>query len=86
MDPPASVLRGRLAREWLSAGPAWIPLPGDRHADVLGPLLTLSGVQGDLVPDAHLAPLAVEHSLTRCSTGGDFGRFPGLRWENPHGA
>ena len=36
-----------------------------------------------LVPDAHLAALAVEHGLTLCSTDGDFARFPGLRWENP---
>ena len=36
-----------------------------------------------LVPDAHLASLAIEHGLTCCSTDGDFARFPGLKWENP---
>ena len=36
-----------------------------------------------LVPDAHLAALAIEHGLTCCSTDGDFSRFPGLKWENP---
>jgi predicted nucleic acid-binding protein len=37
----------------------------------------------DLVPDAHLAALALEHGLTVYSTDGDFARFPGLAWENP---
>ena len=36
-----------------------------------------------LVPDAHLAALAIEHGLTLCSTDGDFVKFPGLRWQNP---
>lgn len=37
----------------------------------------------NLIPDKHLAALAVEHGLILCSTDGDFGRFPGLRWRNP---
>jgi predicted nucleic acid-binding protein len=36
-----------------------------------------------LIPDAHLAALAIEHGLTLCSTDGDFARFPGLKWTNP---
>ena len=36
-----------------------------------------------LVPDAHLAALAIEHGLSLCSCDGDFARFPGLTWENP---
>ena len=36
-----------------------------------------------LVPDAHLAALAIEHGLILCSTDGDFARFPGLHWRNP---
>jgi uncharacterized protein len=39
--------------------------------------------RADLVTEAHLAALAIEHGLTLCSTDGDFARFPGLRWENP---
>ena len=38
---------------------------------------------GRLVPDAHLAALAIEHGLTLCSTDGDFAKFPGLKWLNP---
>ena len=36
-----------------------------------------------LVPDAHLAALAIEHGLVLCSADADFARFPGLRWHNP---
>jgi hypothetical protein len=68
---------------WLSAEPVWTPEPTERHAEVFGQLLVLPGVYGNLVPDAHLAALAIEHGLTLCSTDGDFARFPGLVWNNP---
>ena len=68
---------------WLACGAAWIPQPTERHAEVLGGLLALPGVHGNLVTDAHLAALAIEHGLTLCSTDGDFARFPGLRWVDP---
>jgi toxin-antitoxin system PIN domain toxin len=68
---------------WLTSETVWIPQPTERHADILGEFLALSGVHGNLVPDAHLAALAVEHGLTLCSTDGDFARFQGLRWLNP---
>jgi toxin-antitoxin system PIN domain toxin len=68
---------------WLSAETAWMPEPTERHAAVLGELLALPGVYGNLVTDAHLAALAIEHGLTLCSTDGDFARFPGLTWLNP---
>ncbi|HZB50761.1 MAG TPA: type II toxin-antitoxin system VapC family toxin [Mycobacteriales bacterium] len=68
--------------DWLDAAPAWIPVPTDRHAEVLGSLVpAVSGP--NLWPDAHLAALAVEHGLTVMSTDGDFARYPGVRWENP---
>jgi len=68
---------------WLACETAWIPQPAERHADILGKLLEAPGVQANLVQDAHLAALAIEHGLILCSTDGDFGRFSGLRWENP---
>ena len=53
------------------------------HAGLLGELLALPGVQANLVPDAHLAVLAIQHGLILCSTDSDFARFPRLRWTNP---
>jgi uncharacterized protein len=71
---------------WLNRETVWIPQPAERHAELLGQLLAIPGVQANLVPDAHLAALAIEHGLMLCSTDGDFARFPGLRWLNPLGA
>lgn len=75
----------RQVEAWLAVDSVWIPQPTERHATVLGPLLAASGAQANLVPDAHLAALAIEHGLQLCSTDGDFGRFAGLRWLNPLG-
>lgn len=69
--------------EWLDCEPAWIPEATERHREVLGLLLAGSGMQANLVPDAHLAALAIEHGLILCSTDGDFARFDNLRWQNP---
>ena len=73
----------RQVTEWLECDAAWIPLPGTRHPEVLGGLFANAIVTSRLVPDAHLAALAIEHGLTLCSTDGDFARFPGLKWVNP---
>ena len=73
----------RQALAWLEAERVWIPQPTERHREILGKLLAAPGVHANLVPDAHLAALAIEHGLILCSTDGDFARFAGLRWENP---
>jgi uncharacterized protein len=70
-------------RSWLASEAAWIPLPGARHTEVFGQLLDRRFMTSRLVPDAHLAALAIEHGLTLCSSDGDFAKFPGLKWENP---
>lgn len=69
--------------DWLDCEAAWIPEPTERHRAVIGSLLLGSGIQANLVPDAHLASLAIEHGLILCSTDGDFARFRNLRWQNP---
>lgn len=73
----------RQVEAWLALPQVWIPTPSDRHRSLLSELLRDLSVVGGLVMDAHLAALALEHGLRLCSTDGDFGRFPGLRWENP---
>lgn len=70
------------AREWLRLPQTWIPLPTDRHATLMTKLLEGES-RGDLVSDAHIAALALEHGLTVCSTDRDFARFAGVRWEDP---
>lgn len=72
----------RQVEEWLALPAVWIPLPADRHRSILAGLLA-GEIRSDLVMDAHLAALALEHGLVLCSTDRDFSRFAGLRWENP---
>lgn len=74
------------AERWLACDPAWIPSVSERTAVVLGDLLRRTGATGNLIPDAQLAALAIEHGLTVISADTDFARFPGVRWENPVGA
>lgn len=71
-----------IVRAWLALTPTWVPQPTDRHAETLAELVARE-TKADLVPDAHLAALAIEHGLTLCSTDRDFARFEGLRWTDP---
>lgn len=70
---------------WLSHPVTTVIEPTPRHAAVLRDLLSGSGTAGNLVADAHLAALAIEHGAELCSADRDFGRFRGLRWTNPLG-
>lgn len=69
--------------DWLAADAAWIPEPTERHAEVLGSLVRSYQLRGNLISDAQLAALAIEHGLTVCSADSDFARFSEIRWENP---
>ena len=73
----------RQARQWMAADVAWIPVPTPRHPAVLDSLLGQADVQGNLIHDAHLAALAIEHGLVLQSTDNVFARFSGLHWRNP---
>ena len=57
--------------------------PGEQHWTLLRRLLIEAQARRDLVIDAHLAALAIEHGAMLCTTDRDFARFPGLRWQNP---
>jgi toxin-antitoxin system PIN domain toxin len=84
---PASIAAAwRQVEDWLDCPRVWIPVPATNHRAVLGQLLRSGDAAANLVGDAHLAALAIEHGLTLCSADSDFARFPNLRWHNPlHG-
>ena len=66
------------------AAPNHIALePGSRHWVVFTELCRTSEARGNLVPDAYLAAMAVEHRAVLCTADRGFGRFPGLRWRHP---
>lgn len=73
-----------------SAVAAWHDLPrvrrlapGPRHRSIWRDLVVGRGVGGNLVNDAFLAALAIEHDATLVSYDTDFAIFPGLRWTTP---
>lgn len=69
--------------EWCQAPSAVLINPTVRHIDIVGRLLADVGVGGNLVNDAHLAALAIEHRARIVSYDSDFGRFDGVRWDRP---
>jgi toxin-antitoxin system PIN domain toxin len=73
----------QVIESWRAQECVWTPAPTSRHAVVLGELIGREVNRHDLVPDAHLAALAIEHGLVLCSTDGDFARFRELQWRNP---
>jgi len=58
-------------------------VPGEEHLTIFERLCLDSGATGDLVPDAYLAALALEHGCAVVSLDGDFSRFEGLDWRRP---
>ncbi len=73
----------RYVDRWLARRNTTIIEPTGRHTAILRDLLDRTGTGGNLVSDAHLAALAMEHGAELASADRDFGRFPGLRWVNP---
>ncbi len=68
---------------WLAHPPCTVVHPTDRHAAVLRELLEPFGTAGNLITDAHLAALAIEHGADLCSSDSDFSRFEGVTWLDP---
>jgi toxin-antitoxin system PIN domain toxin len=83
-ERPLSVQEAfELVDGWLRQPPVVTVEPTQRHLAILRGLLEPLGTAGNLVPDAHLAALAIEHGGRVVSADHDFGRFPGLRWLDP---
>lgn len=69
--------------DWLNSEAAWTPVATERHAGVLGSLIEAYDLRGNLISDAELAALAIEHGLVVCSADTDFARFTEVEWRNP---
>ena len=67
------------AERWLDQPPAVIVEPTPRHLGIVRGLLAETGTAGNLVNDAHLAALALEHGAEVASFDRDFQRFAGVR-------
>ena len=69
--------------DWLAADVAWVPTPTEQHGRILAGLITDYQLRGNVVADAELAALAIEHGLTICSADTDFARFREVDWLDP---
>jgi toxin-antitoxin system PIN domain toxin len=80
--PPAVALRDI---RHLMASPTLVLLhETPNHPRVMMDVLSTSGVAGNLIHDAHIAALCLEHGIGEFITGDrDFTRFPFLRIVNP---
>jgi toxin-antitoxin system PIN domain toxin len=72
-------------QSWLEQPCARLIQPTDQHWVLFQKMLKEGNAVGNLVSDAHLAALAVEHNCVLQSTDTDFARFRSLKWENPIG-
>jgi hypothetical protein len=45
---------------WLSHPLVWVPAPGQRHGEILASMLIANRASGNLVPDTHMAALALD--------------------------
>jgi uncharacterized protein len=70
-------------QSWLDQPCIRVIQPSDHHWTIFQRMLREGRCVGNLVADAHLAALAVEHNCTLHSSDADFARFKGLKWKNP---
>jgi uncharacterized protein len=84
-EPLSAVEAWELAEAWLDAPSCWLAQPSTGHREILGRLIRELDLQGNLVADAVLAALCIEHGLAVVSADSDFGRFTEIEWVNPLG-
>ena len=82
-DPLPIELAVDQVNEWCEPRVVWHPEPEEQFASVFAELLTTYNCTANLVADAYLAALALEHGLTVVSTDADFARFAAVPSLNP---
>lgn len=70
-------------QSWFGQPCVKIIQPTENHWTIFQQMLRAGNAAANLVSDAHLAALAVEHNCILNSTDSDFARFRGLKWKNP---
>lgn len=70
--------------ETIRSAPAFVQAePGPRHWSIFSELCRKAEAKGNLVPDAYLAAIAIEHGCEWITADRGFARYPGLRWRHP---
>jgi toxin-antitoxin system PIN domain toxin len=82
-DPMTPAEAAKHILSWLAQPVARILEPPIGHVKQVLELLETLGTAGNLVTDAQIASLAIEHNAMLHTADTDFLRFSGLRWFNP---
>jgi toxin-antitoxin system PIN domain toxin len=82
-DPMTPDEAWSFVEDWLDAATTWTPQPGRAHREILGRLMRDLDLRANLVSDAVLAALCIEHGLVMVSADSDFARFTEISWINP---
>jgi uncharacterized protein len=83
-DPPASTDSALAFAGAIRNQPHCHVVSADqRFWPIFDELCRKAEVRGKLVPDAHLAAIAIENGCELITADRDFRRFPGLRWRHP---
>jgi len=82
-QPLPSAMATLTVEEWLDQPHIDVLNPGPAHMRIWGDLIRATNASGNLVNDAHIAAIAIEHDAEVHTNDRDFARFPGLRWSNP---
>ena len=82
-EPLTPTQAWELIDHWLAHHLTWIPNPTHCHSDVLGNLVQRYDLRSNMITDAQLAALAIEHGLNVYSADTDFARFSEVDWVNP---
>jgi toxin-antitoxin system PIN domain toxin len=70
-------------QSWLDQPCVQIIQPTENHWKIFQQMLRAGKATANLVSDAHLAALAMEHNCVLYTSDADFARFQGLKWRNP---
>ncbi|HDZ24024.1 MAG TPA: type II toxin-antitoxin system VapC family toxin [Desulfobacteraceae bacterium] len=83
-DYPLSIEQAAIrVKSWLDQPCTRLIRPTERHWDIFQKMLIAGQAVANLVTDAHLAALSIEHGCALASTDSDFSRFPEVKWTNP---
>lgn len=82
-NPMTPIEAAAHVRSWQAQPVVQILEPQADHVGQVLQLLETLGTAGNLVTDAQLAALALEHDAVLHTADADFLRFRGLRWLNP---
>jgi uncharacterized protein len=82
--PPTPRAVAEAFEDACQTAPAAVALRAEsRHWSIFRELCRRADCRGNLVQDAYLAALAIEHQCVFVTTDRDFARFPRLQWQHP---